>query len=274
MPARKELDSFYSRLVQRLPEAPRRILEPLGQEDVMLLSAGLGFYALVSIAPLVILVLWLTSLFLGDAEINTLSERVARVAPRSLGIDSALKRVAELGNKLGFWAVATGVWPATAYGAGLVRAFDRLRKHRSKPKGMRGRGLLLGLLLPIFVVGTLGGAYAGLRVLGAEGSVRILGVGIGLITAFAASVGTVSLIYRFFPRHEMEWRPAIKGAVTACVGISLISVLFMAYLAVGANFKDHYVTSGLAGVVLLAVWLFLANALILVGYQTALEDSR
>jgi hypothetical protein len=39
----------------------------------------------------------------------------------------------------------------------------------------------------------------------------------------------------------------------------------------GTDFEHRYATSGLAAVVLLGVWLFLTNALILVGYQVALE---
>jgi uncharacterized BrkB/YihY/UPF0761 family membrane protein len=39
-----------------------------------------------------------------------------------------------------------------------------------------------------------------------------------------------------------------------------------------ANFQDHYATSGLAGIVLLALWLFLSNALVLIGYRVALES--
>ena len=40
----------------------------------------------------------------------------------------------------------------------------------------------------------------------------------------------------------------------------------------GTDFEQRYVTSGLAAIDPLAVWLFLANALILVGYGLA-QDS-
>jgi hypothetical protein len=43
------------------------------------------------------------------------------------------------------------------------------------------------------------------------------------------------------------------------------------FLGLGANFQAHYATSGLAGLVLLAVWLFLSNALVLTGYRMALQ---
>jgi uncharacterized BrkB/YihY/UPF0761 family membrane protein len=43
------------------------------------------------------------------------------------------------------------------------------------------------------------------------------------------------------------------------------------YVALGANFSEHFGSSTVAGFVLLAVWLFLANALTLVGYKIAQE---
>ncbi len=51
----------------------------------------------------------------------------------------------------------------------------------------------------------------------------------------------------------------------------MLSLAFSIYLGVGANFKEHYATTGLAGVVLLGVWLFLSNVLVLAGYTVALE---
>jgi len=52
----------------------------------------------------------------------------------------------------------------------------------------------------------------------------------------------------------------------AAVGVTVLSLVYAAYLRFGADFGSRYVSSGLAAVVLLAVWLFLANGLLLVGY--------
>jgi uncharacterized BrkB/YihY/UPF0761 family membrane protein len=55
------------RVRARLPGRLREVLGEASDEDVLILSAGLAFYALVSVVPLTILVLWLTSLAAGDA---------------------------------------------------------------------------------------------------------------------------------------------------------------------------------------------------------------
>ncbi len=53
----------------------------------------------------------------------------------------------------------------------------------------------------------------------------------------------------------------------------MTTVAFVVYLGAFADFEQRYVTSGLASVVLLALWLFVANTVLLVGYQVAVETS-
>ena len=51
--------------------------------------------------------------------------------------------------------------------------------------------------------------------------------------------------------------------------ISLLSVMYVAYLRVGANFERRYASDALAAVVLLGLWLFAANTALLIGYRAA-----
>ena len=80
------------------------------------------------------------------------------------------------------------------------------------------------------------------------------------------------LIYRIFPPKRLSRRQIRVATLVGAAGISVLSFLFILFVVVGANFQEHYATSGLAGLVLLAVWLFLSNALILTGYRVALES--
>jgi membrane protein len=257
-----------ARLAQRLPAAIRRLLNDLRGQDLFLFSAGLAFYALVSIAPLVILVMWVTSLVLGDERVHQLAADLGRAAPEGIGADQALRKVANLGTTVGAWAMLTAIWPATAYGAGLRRAFDRLsRKREEQFKGLRGRGLGLLVLMPVFVLGSLVSAYVGTEAAGNGPAGAIAGVAVALVTGFVGASIAIVLIYRIFPPSRMSWPEIGRATVVAAGGIAVLSVAFVAFLASGTNFEDHYITSGLAGIVLLGVWLFLANALLLVGYK-------
>jgi uncharacterized BrkB/YihY/UPF0761 family membrane protein len=219
---------------------------------------------------MVILVMWVASLVLGDDRLHQLARDLARAAPQKLGIETALQRVADLGARVGIVAVITALWPATAYGAGLRRAFDRLSpKKKEELKGLRGRGLTLLVLLPLFLLGGILGAYAGSKALGEGTAGRILGFGLALVTGFIAAAVSIVLIFRIFPPEPLGWRAILRGSAVTATGVSAISVVFVAFLSLGTDFEQHYATSGLAGIVLLAVWLFLANVLLLVGYEVA-----
>jgi hypothetical protein len=52
----------------------------------------------------------------------------------------------------------------------------------------------------------------------------------------------------------------------------VVSLVFSLYLALGADWEERFAMSGVAGIVMLAVWLLLVNALLLLGYRLALED--
>jgi membrane protein len=225
------------------------------------------------VAPLVILVLWITSVVVGDDRIHQLAAAVGRYAPEGIGADQALRRVSAMGSRIGGWAIVTALWPATAYGAGLRRAFDRLSPKEEPLEGLRGRGLAFLVLIPVFVLGSLISAYVGSRALGEGAGARIAGIAVSLVACFAAAAAAIILIYRIFPASPMTWRQIRRGAAIAACGIAILSVAYVFFLSSGANFQEHYLSSGLAGVVLLGVWLFLANVMLLVGYK-AVQSQR
>lgn len=259
-------------LEPRLPEPVRGVVRRLRREDVFLLSAGLAFYALVSVAPFCTVVLWLVSLVTGKARVQQVAEQLAGELPAKLGVDNALRRVADLGVGLGVSALVVLVWPATAYGAGLRRAFDRLAGHKAEEgKGIRGRALALGLLgvVPALALAGLAAAYLGTAVVSKGGLATVAGWVVGLVFGFVVSALAVGLIFRLFGPRTLTWAGIVRGAATSAGAIAALSVAYAIFLNTGLDFQRRYATSGLAAVVLLAFWLFLANAFILVGFQVA-----
>jgi len=260
------------RVQDLLPIPVERFLKHARAQDVMLYSAALGFYGIVSIVPLTIVVMWIVSLVLGDRRTHQLAEELRRIMPKSIGADQALERVANLGTRLGLVSIITGLWPATAYGSGLERAFDRLSPKADKRlEGLRGRGLFFLVIFPIFILGSLIGSFAGLKAVGSSGIGKFVGYGVALATGFLATAAALVLIYRIFPPVRLGGEQVVRATLVAAAGVSVLSLAFVLFLSFGANFEQHYATSGLAGIVLLALWLFLSNVLVLVGYRVGLE---
>lgn len=263
---------LIDRIIDLLPGPLGAAADRARGSDIILLAAALAFYALVSIAPLLILVMWIASAIVGDDTIHNLARQLEQQAPKSLGVGHAVMHVAELGTSLGLPALITGLWPASAYGSGLSRSFHRLSKSRKELEGLRGRGIVLVALLPLFVLGGLIGSYIGTTFLDGDGLEQAIGIVLALATGFLGVAGAIALIYRIYPRERLEWPAILKGTLFASAGVSIVSAGLTAYLTFGADFQQHYASSGLAGVVLLALWLFCSNALILMGYQLAIEE--
>jgi membrane protein len=259
---------------ERLPGPMAAVVRRLRSEDVFLLSAGLSFYALVSVVPFAILVLWLVSLVTGKARVHEVADQLARHLPPKLGVENALQRVADLGVRLGLGALVALLWPATAYGAGLRRSVARLAHNRDEEvKGLRGRGLALGLVgvVPALALAGLVAAYFGTAIAGHGGMAQVAGWVLALAFGFVASTVGVAVIYRLFTPLTLGSKSIGRGAVAAAAAISVVSLGYVIFLNSGVDFQRRYATSGLAAVVLLAFWLFITNALILVGFQIAQE---
>jgi uncharacterized BrkB/YihY/UPF0761 family membrane protein len=265
---------WVDRLIDRLPSLPRKVAERLRGQDISLYASGLAFYALVSAAPLAIVAAWVASLILGDDRIREVAAQMERQAHGGVQVGSFVRSIAQTGTSIGVTAILTALWPASSYGAGVRRAFDRLSPRKvEEAKGLRGRGLALLVLLPVLVAGSLLGSFVGSAVLGNSGIAFVLGLGLALLTGFlSASVG-VALIYRIFPPERMPLKSIMKGTVFAAASISVLSLGMTAFISLsGGSEQQHFGTMGMALLVLFAVWLFLSNAALLVGYVIALED--
>jgi YihY family inner membrane protein len=265
--AERALDGVQKRFPGWLGEATRTVRG----HDILLLSAGVGFYGLLSLAPLVILAFWVISLLLGDESVRSFAQLLGRVAPEQMGLDRLLRQVAEAGTSVGVVALITSLWPATAYGSAIARALERLSPRKESLEGVRGRGLALAFLLPLFVLGGLVGSYLGTTFLGDQGALRILGWLLALMMGFAATAVSVALIYRILPPAPLRWRRLLWATSLSSFGISVLSLLFTLFLTLGADFREHYPSSAVALVVLVGLWLYLANALVLAGYRMAVE---
>jgi membrane protein len=239
-------------------------------DDVFLYASALAFYGLISVAPIVVVALWVTSLLVSDSQVHDIAEGLARFAPAALGADRAFERIADLGTGLGLLAVVAALWPATAYGSALARVLDRLAGDRAGT-GLRGRGaaLVLVALVPVLMLGSLVASYAGAAALDDSGAEIILGLLLAVASGFAGALATVAVIYRFFPRRPPPWRATLRGALMAAGGISMLSATYAAYLRLGVNFERRYASDALAAVVLLGLWLFAANATLLLAFRSA-----
>ena len=124
-------------------------------------------------------------------------------------------------------------------------------------------------LVPVLMVGSLVASYASAAAVGDKGVGVAVGLVLALVTGFTATVATVAVVYKVFPRNPLGWPATLRGALLAAAIISVLSAGYVAYLRLGANFERRYASTALAAVVLLGLWLFAANIAVVVGFRSA-----
>jgi membrane protein len=257
------------RVVRSLPQTRQR----LADHDLLLLAAGLTFYALIAVVPLLLIAVFLAGAVLGHAEVQGLAQRLGELAPEQLGFSARLVELAAAAAALSPLAVVAALIPATTYGEGLSRAFDRLAGVQTRRKGLRGRLRAVALLgtLPLLVLG----AFATVAVLP-----DLLGVGRGsallgaYLTFWVAWIGGALLLgvtYRAFSPVTLGTGGlllAAAGTGSFLAGMSLGWVVVLdAGVAVGRAYGG---SEELGAAVLFAVYLFLVQLTCLTGYAWAL----
>ena len=256
----------------RLPPTMGALLRSARQKEVLLYAGGLAFYGLVSIVPFVVIGFWIAGWFVDEDGFRQMGDHLDEIMPAGTDVSSAIDTLATVGTGIGIGALISALWPATAYGSGLVRAFDRISERPEREfKGAHGRvrALLFVVLLPGFLLGALGTSYVTSSLVGDGGAGTVLGLALALVAGFAAAFVGIGAIYLLFGPGAMPPAAVATGAAVGATAVSVMSLGFALYLGQGADFEERVAGSGMAAAVLLALWLYLANTILLLGYALA-----
>ncbi len=124
-----------------------------------------------------LLSLFLAGQIMGPNMVQDLADGLSGLLPDELGARKAA-RLASAGTSMSPLAALAALVPASLYGEGLVRAFDRIGEQRGRRLSTRGRigSLVVVAMSPVLLLGGLSAAQALTRVLGDSTVDRVLGV--------------------------------------------------------------------------------------------------
>lgn len=260
-----------SRLTSRLSEPVRRLGRWLTSDELFTTGSSLAFYALLSLPPMILIALWLVGAVVPDSTLDSLSRDVEGQAPDALPVGDVVRGLVDVATRVGFLSVLAAVWPATAYGAALARAFTQVAPESDRRiRGWRGRLLALAViaLLPVVVFAGLAVFSFGPELLGTTGLPMTI---LSAVLAAGLFAGLVSLIFSLFRLRDTSPSDVVVGALLTTGLQVLVTGGYVLYLELFADFQDTYGSSQLAVLVLLGLWLLLSNAVMLVGYRFMLR---
>jgi membrane protein len=271
---------FVERLRSLLATSFEVIAETYGQwrrHRTIRLGAGIAYYGLFALVPMLAVALALAGLVLSTADIQSyLSEQMSKL----LGTDadtvaSALAEVLDSTGRLtglGVVGAASLVLTASVLVVALQDSFNTIWE-RPVRSGLRqtivrrlvafavvaGAGAVIIVSFAInAVTGILTTLVPDVAVLE---SLQEL---IGLLASWALGIGVIVLLFRFLTDVRVPWREAIIGGAVTAVMVAVGAVLVGAYLR-------RYAASSLVGVTgsvfLALLWIYYEAQIVLAGAE-------
>jgi membrane protein len=253
-----------------LPDRLSRLARRLADRDILLSASSLAFYGLVSALPLLLIAFAVVEAVAGDDTLRNFADQVSDGGPEGSG--EFLDQLVDNGGSFTVVTLLFTIWPATAYGGGLRRALTRHAETSESGSGLRGRllGLSMVLVLPVVILAGIPLMFF-LSTLSGDGALETaLGWTVALAAGTVLATALTTTLYHAFAPGSLGFRQTVTGAAVTAVVTAVFSLGFVIYLELGDT-EDRFGGGTIAVVVLLGVWLFVANVLLLGGYETVLE---
>ena len=257
---------------RHLPAPFGGIVRRLVDREILLQASSLAFYGLVSALPLLIIAFAVAGAVTGDGTLQRFVDSIARSQAGPQGLGRVIDQLVSSSRSLSWVMLVFTLWPATAYGSGLRRAFRHAADEDTGFAGLQGRLMGLGLVfaLPLVVLGGIPLVFF-LTSLGGDGALaRVMGWLLAVGGASIVGALTTTLLYQAFAPGDLGWRDTARGAAVTALTTSVFSLLFVIYLNVG-KVEQRFGGGTIGLIIMLGVWLFVANVLLLAGYHAVLE---
>lgn len=247
----------------------REIIAKFAEHEIALRASALAFSALLSLFPLLLFILFLTTQFVQDIGAReALSSYLGRVIPQLAGtVDLALEEVFRSSTSLGIVAGLGLLWTASAVFTILSTTFNIIWDARPRPFWQRRLiGLLAVLALAILFVFSLlirtvdAFRFGADSVLGLRGVNLAVDLGVTLVLSW--------VLYYVMPNRKVNPLAALAGAAVAAVFWQAAKAGYSVYLEYAiARFDLIY--GSLGSVVVVLLWMYFSSLILFVGAEVA-----
>lgn len=254
-------------------EILRRAARHLFADRLLLLSAGIAFFAVLSIAPVLLTALSVYGAINTPAQALDQLSRFTEMLPPELqplvadqltGITAASTKVL---TTRGVTGLVLALWTATTAMASLMDALTLAYHEEETRSFLRRTALAFGFVLSgaLFLGALITVARLVSRVLSeAPEWVRTTAPAIVWLALGALMSGAIAVLYRFAPdRKQAQWRWISWGAMGATVVWVATSLALFLYVQHLGTYESTY--GSLAGVAISMFWLWITVLLVVAG---------
>ena len=253
------------------------------------LAASVSYYALFSLFPLALGIIFVLSFFLGSDSIDNLAQRAAEQAPVSqetlsdvLASTLHSRGVAGLVGLVGLLWAGTAVFGAIRKGVnatwGITKPRPFIQERVIDLSLMAGATLLL--LVSIFSTAVLSNLKEIMEFVTRETHVNedFLWDSIGSLIPPVLSFVSFMSVYLFLPNTKVRIREALPGAIAATLSFEILKGIFVWYVSSYSTYSNVYGPIG--SIVALLMWVYLSANILLLGslithrYASYLAEKR
>ena len=261
-----------------------RTVQEMSADDATHMAAGVAYYALFSLFPLLLGLIAVFSFFLESDTVRAeLTEFVIDFLPGSEAfVHDNVQAVFQLRGALGLVAILGLLWSGSAIFGAVNRAVNRAWDvHQDRPFYIgKPRQLVMALGIGIlFVLST--GIATFVRVAGrlAEFDVSALAFLVDTLgrvllqgSSFLFTLMIFLILYKYLPNTRTYWRFIWPGAVVAGGLFELAKYIFITYLNAFATYDTVY--GSIAPVIVLLVWTYVSALILILGAELSSEYGR
>lgn len=254
-----------------------RTVQELGADDASHMAAGIAYYGIFSLFPLLLGLIALLGMFLPSEEVQEeLFDFFRQNLPGSVDLlERNIEDVIHLRGALGILSLVGLFWAGSAVFGAVTRAVNRAWDvHQDRPFVKRKlRDLVMAMGIGLLFLLSIGGT-AVFAIL-SRVDVTVLGAAVnfgGRFLAFFFSFAIFLSIYKFLPNTKTFWRYVWPGALLAAILFEIAKGLFVFYLSHFADYESVYGSVG--SVIVLLFWIYISAFILILGAEFSSEYGR
>ncbi len=261
-----------------------RTIREMAEDDIPHMAAGVAYYVLFSIFPLILGLISILSFLLEPEQIQTLmGDVISNFLPGSEQfVRDNVEAVIRLRGALGLISFLGMLWSASAMFGALNRAINRAWDipndrpiYIDKPRQLL-MALSAGMLFSISVTSATI-ARTSEHILESDFPippflVHTIGEIILQCVSLSLMIVIFLLMYKLLPNTKTYWRYIWPGAITSAVIFEISKNFFIIYLDSFASYQSVY--GSIAPVIVLLFWTYLGSLNVLFGAEICSEYER
>jgi membrane protein len=268
----------------------RQTVSDFLSDDAMTLAAGLAFYSALSLAPLLGLFIWITSLLNGAAQQDLVDQIVALVGEEGGRTVRTVVESAEdkpnLGNLTGIIGIGILLFSAGTVFGQLQHSLNVVFDVKSKPVKGAGRALwawvrrrllsmgmvlTVGFLLAISLALSAGLAAALGGVRSAMPGTELLWALVDFVAPMIVFIALFAVLFKLLPDVRLAWKDVWLASVVTAVLFSVGKIGIGLYLG-RSSLASAYGAAG--SLIVLLVWVYYSASIFLFGAELTQVWSR